>query len=319
MVLANPLSLERMPVSGPVQLQRLLPKYAQHSKLLGWILALVSVIVIGIGVYVGDGWGVFIGSVGASLMPVAIVNAWLDPLLREDAARDLRILFDVREDLVTTGFRGAVRSPLFRLSEFVGRTNELAMVPLNISEWINRDYETVLDLCSDRAVRVRVYISAPDEPWTSLLAHRENIEPEAIRKRLLGTPDQLLRAWDAATPHGDSSIEIFFYDGVASTGLTVCDSGIAVEIGSTVRDEEVKSPGQILWFERESEFGKWGYRQVAFDRIPQPPTSAGLRPLSPVPAVTPMDATSKAGDDRGRVATGFDHDGLGEGDSVGTE
>lgn len=140
-------------MSGTTQHHRLLAKYARHSRLLGWILALFAVLVIGAGVSIGGGWGVFVGAVGASLLPVAIVNAWLDPLLREDAAHDLRVLLDVREDLIATGFQGACRSPAFDIGNFVGRTNELDIVPLNISDWVNRDYNKILELC--RLIRIQ--------------------------------------------------------------------------------------------------------------------------------------------------------------------
>lgn len=212
-------------------------------------------------------------------MPAAIVNAWLDPLLREDAARDMKVLLDVREDLVATGFRAAWRSPSFPIRTFVGRTNELDVLPLNIGEWMNRDYAEILELCTTNAVAVRIFLSAPDEPWCRLLAHRMNLDAETIRLQLIRLPDQLLRAWDAASPHARSRIEIFFYDGVASTGITLCDGGVAVEIGPAVRDEEVRVPGHVLSFDSDSELSSWARRQVLFGSDQRTPTSAGLRPL----------------------------------------
>jgi hypothetical protein len=252
-------------------------------------LVLVAVVVIGVGIYVGGGWGVFITAVGGSLMPAALVNAWLDPLLREDAAHDMKALLDVREDLVATGFLAARRSPAFEVGTFVGRTNQLDVLPLNTRDWMNRDYAKILTLCTASAVNVRVFLSAPDEPWCTLLAHRENLEAGAIRDQLMRLPDQLLRAWDAAHPHVGSRIEIFFYDGVPSTGITLCDGGVAVELGPAIRDEEVKVPGHVLSFATDSDMDTWARRQLPSDSGQSPPTSAGLRPL-PQPAQQPAKA-----------------------------
>lgn len=273
-------------VSRRTQQQRLLARYAQHSHLLGWILVFFAALVIGVGVYVGGGWGAFVSAVGGALMPAALVNAWLDPLLREDAARDMKALLDIRADLDATGFLAAWRSSAFDVRTFVGRTNEIAVLPLNFQEWMNRDYATLLDLCAASAVNLRVYLSAPDEPWCTVLAHRENRDPETIRNELIRLPDQLLRAWDASGPHADSEVEIFFFEGIPSSGITLCDGGAAIEIGPAVRDEEVKVPGHVLSFASRSAVDVWARRQFSFGNGQKPPTSAGLRPLPPTPQST---------------------------------
>lgn len=281
-------------VSRGTQQQRLLARYAEHSHLLGWVLVFFAALVIGMGVYVGGGWGVFISAVGGALMPAALVNAWLDPLLREDAARDMKALLDIRADLDATGFLAAWRTPAFDVRTFVGRTNEIAVLPLNLREWMNRDYATLLDLCAASAVSLRVYLSAPDEPWCTVLAHRDNREPETVRNELIRLPDQLLRAWDASRPHAGSEVEIFFFDGVPSTGITLCDGGAAIEVGPAVRDEEVKVPGHVLSFDSRSDVDVWARRQFSFGNGQRPPTSAGLRPLPPTPQ-SPKIAHSASG------------------------
>lgn len=281
-----------MHVSGGTLHHRLLTRYAQHSRLLGWILFLTSVIVIGVGIFVGDGLGVLISAVGGSLMPAAIVNAWLDPLLREDAARDMKDLLDIRSSVVDTGFLAARRSSNFEVGAFVGRTNVIDILPLNHRDWMNRDYSTILELCKASAVTVRIFLSAPDEPWCTVLAHRNNSDVESVRDQLTRLPDQLLRAWDAAHPHGGSRIEIFYFDGVQTNGLMLCDGGVAIEFGPAVRDEEVKVPGHVLTFDSTSDVGAWVKRQLAFGSGQSPPIAAGLRPLRQVEQPKSIEDTS---------------------------
>lgn len=240
-----------------------------------------AVLIIGVGIYVGGAWGIFISAVGGSVMPAALVNAWLDPLLREDAAHDMKVLLDVRADLDATGFMAAWRSTAFDIRRFIGRTNSIDVLPLSLRDWMNRDYATLLEICAASAVKVRIYLPAPDEPWCSVLAHRDHLESNAVHDQLIRMPDQLLRAWDASPPHMGSRIEVFFFDGVPSTGITLCDGGAAVEVGPAVRDEEVKVPGHVLAFEFNSAVDNWARRQLSFGGESRP-TSAGLRPLPQV-------------------------------------
>lgn len=279
-------------MTGRSQQQRLLTRYAKHSRLLGWILFLAALIIITLGIWVIDGdLGTLLAAVGGALMPPALVNAWLDPALREDAARDMKELLDIREDLVSTGFQDASPARTFLINELARRTTRLDLLPLQVDSWKNRDFAEVVSLCSRFSVTVRLYLPAPDEPWCEVIAHRSNLDAKTVASSLRDLPDQLLNTWELGDPKSGSSLEIFYYDGVPSLGLIRSDNGSAVEFGPAVRDEPIQIPGHVFSFESDSAVDKWVEKQFTW-REGRPPVSAGMRPLPPTPQPEMTDVSS---------------------------
>lgn len=261
--------------------RRLLGRYSDRSRLLGWILLLLSLIVILVGNSIPDPWGTVVVAFGGSMVPAAVLNAWLDPLLREQAAMDIYDVLQIKESVATSGILRVESATKVDLDAQLRNATRIDVLPLHARDWAKRDFERIRAACAHRAISVRVFLSAPEAEWCAVDAHRTRGDAEAVARELLQLPDQILGSWDRGATHPQSSIEVFYYNGVPSIGLSATDGFVAVELGAAVREEEVPQASQTLVFEADSSIGKWVIRQLEFQAdLDEPPTSAGVRPLT---------------------------------------
>lgn len=262
---------------------RLLAAYVERARLLGWILFLLSVIVIIIGSAIMEPpWGTVVVAFGGALVPAAVVNAGFDPLLREQAANDIHAVFKIHESVTKHGLVAMEAGLSFDLTDVLRRSTDVQAMPLSPRSWRDRDFPSVLTVARERPIAVSVYLPSPDDDICAMIARRDRGDADATRRELIVLPDLLTQAWDEAQVHPGSRLEVLYYAGVPGFGAMCTDNQALIELGAAAREDKVGRQSYVIAFDGRADTHAWLKRQLSFAAYEDlPPSSAGIRPLPP--------------------------------------
>jgi hypothetical protein len=261
---------------------RILGHYVERSIALGLALMIPAVGLLVAAGFVGGTGGTVMASIGSTLATVALLSFLYDPFLKDILAAEIIERVGLRDSIVRAGLRDIHNSRDLRLSDILGASRTLTVLPLDPLKWAADDFSDAMGIASRATLSLKVYLPSPDEsPALQVTAERLGMSLSELEERLRSLPDELTRAWDDEPRHEDSQLEIFYYEGLPGTGLLVCEACVVVETGPTLGFQPTDRMTSVSVYEPDSVTAGWAASQLRRFPGDRDPTPAGLRPVTP--------------------------------------
>lgn len=266
--------------------RRTLREYLTIAVMLGLIVTAAGIALLAWGAAKGGSRGVVPATLGAALMTIGVLSVINDAFFKDALARDIVAVQGIRESIARAGLQMIVPTDRLDLGEILERAQRIVVRPWDAPEWSDRQFTHLLRVARERAIEVDVHLPAPDTPFLDILAHRQRMPDQELRRRLNELVNDLAVAWDQTVGVATASrLRVFQYVGVPSTGLLMTDKHVVLETGPSLRYALADHATWTLVYKRDaSPICDWVATQLQIDGTDlDQPVQVNERPVIPSP------------------------------------
>lgn len=217
------------------------------------VLASLGILVVGVGVYVGDVSGTVIASIGTIFVTVALFSVLYDGFLKDVLLDEIYRALEIEQNVRAIDLREILRKDQLDLGSLLADAQSLTAIPLDPETWSRTDWQQVLECAAKQTVDVSILLPDRDSPHIDVLGQRLGIDREVLVSQIRKLPDQLARSWDEKVGgDGQSSFSVYLYGGIPAVGILTTDRIMVVEIPPALTHAATDRSTIALVFGRES-------------------------------------------------------------------
>jgi hypothetical protein len=211
------------------------PRYIERSLTVAALLAVIGLILVGAGIYLGGVGGTVISSMGTICVTVALLSVLYDAYLKDVLLSEIYDALAIEQNIRAIDLREIVQKGQLELATLLADAQSVTAIPLDPETWSRTDWQQVVDYAGRRAVKVTVLLPDHDSPHIDVLAQRLGVDRDGLIQQIRRLPDELARSWDEkAAANDNSTFRVFLYSGVPAVGILATDRITMIEIPPTL-------------------------------------------------------------------------------------